>query len=491
MPAGLALIDRGAAVVATAREWSLSDAELRDAVGAGAAALARLEAAWLGLVRALDGRPEAVAGARPGKTAATFLIHGLRVSAGRAHADVAAAHAIDPDEGPLPRMGAALAAGEVSRAHLDVAVRAIARIPAHLTRAMDADGVSGAARVDAFLTDQSQVLPPAGTDRLARHLLATLDPSGGDRYDPAAFERRSLSCAVDGTGMLVGRFQLDPAAAAVVKAALDAFAAPAPVAVAEADGSGGAVQQVLVGDGRTRPQRYADALTTIARRALFRAPDSAGEPPHILVVATPDQVRDAAHHQHVAARGEATTPIGQPPGPPPAAPGAAECVQVGPIRSGTLSRLMCDSILQTALLAPGGAVLNLGRAVRTATGAQRRALIARDRGCIIAGCGAPPTACEAHHIRWWRHGGGTNIDNLALVCSVHHTAVHAGVWTLEMRDGVPWALPPPWIDPQRRPLRNATHHATDAARRLGQQLRLTLDHGEAAWPPERPDPPDP
>ena len=55
-------------------------------------------------------------------------------------------------------------------------------------------------------------------------MLATLDPDGSDRFDPAAFERRGLHCAVDATGMLVGRFQLDPAAAASVKAALGALA---------------------------------------------------------------------------------------------------------------------------------------------------------------------------------------------------------------------------------------------------------------------------
>jgi hypothetical protein len=120
---------------------------------------------------------------------------------------VAAAHAIDPDGGQLPQLGAALARGEVSRAHVDVAVRAVTRIPGHLTRAVDEDGVSGAERMDAFLTEHSRVLAPAATDQLARQLLATLDPNGSDRFDPAAYERRGLWHAVDGTGMLVGRFQ--------------------------------------------------------------------------------------------------------------------------------------------------------------------------------------------------------------------------------------------------------------------------------------------
>src|SRR6185295_4178159 len=185
--------------------------------------------------------------------------------------------------------GAALASGEVSRAHVDVAVRAVTRIPGHLTRAVDEEGVSGAERVDAFLTEQSKVLPPYATDRLARQVLATLDADGSDRFDPAAFERRGLSCAVDATGMLVGRFQLDPAAAASVKAALDAYAAPNPQTLSEGEDG----QQVLLGDDRTRPQRYADALTAIARHALTGAPESGGEPAHVLVVATPDQLAEA------------------------------------------------------------------------------------------------------------------------------------------------------------------------------------------------------
>jgi hypothetical protein len=150
----------------------------------------------------------------------------------------------------------------------------------------------------------------------------------------------------------------------------------------------------------------------------------------------------------------------------------AECVQVGPLDAGTLNRLVCDAVVQPVVLGGGGGVLALGRATRTATRAQRRALVARDRGCVVPGCTAPPAACEAHHVIWWRHGGGTDIDNLALVCGRHHSDLHTGHWQLEMIDGVPWAIPPAWIDPHRRPLRNPIHHAITCARQLGQQLTL-------------------
>ena len=136
----LAVIREATATLVTARTWSLSDGELRSAVLEAQAAVAGVEAARLGLVRDLDARPGAVAGAGPGKTAVTFLVHACRVSPGQAHRDVAAAHALNPDTGTLPEMGAALAAGEVSRAHVDVAVRTLTRIPTHLSRALDAAG---------------------------------------------------------------------------------------------------------------------------------------------------------------------------------------------------------------------------------------------------------------------------------------------------------------------------------------------------------------
>jgi hypothetical protein len=301
------------------------------------------------------------------------------------------------------------------------------------------------------------VLAPAATDQLARQLLATLDPNGSDRFDPAAYERRSLWHASDGTGMLVGRFQLDPAASATVKAALDLYAAPKPQTLTETEHG----QQVLVGDERNRSQRYADALTEIARRALSNTSPS-GEPPHVLVVATPEQVAAARTDQ--ATKTESRE-----------AAGWAECTQTGPIDPATLSRVSCDAVLTRVLLAPDGGVLNLGRSVRTASLAQRKALAARDRGCVIPGCTATPAMCEAHHVRWFRHGGATDIGNLALLCGHHHTAVHSGLWEITMRDGVPWIRPPTWIDPERRPLRNIAHHAADQARQLGQQLRLPLE----------------
>jgi hypothetical protein len=57
----------------------------------------------------------------------------------------------------------------------------------------------------------------------------------------------------------------------------------------------------------------------------------------------------------------------------------------------------------------------------------------------------------------WGEGGTTDIDAMLLLCERHHTAHHAGIYDIQMRDGVPWARPPAWVDPARPWLRNTTH----------------------------------
>src|SRR5206468_3902460 len=37
---------------------------------------------------------------------------------------------------------------------------------------------------------------------------------------------------------------------------------------------------------------------------------------------------------------------------------------------------------------------------------------------------------HAHHVQWWSEGGGTDLDNLVLLCSRHHTVVHRAGFSL-------------------------------------------------------------
>ena len=77
-----------------------------------------------------------------------------------------------------------------------------------------------------------------------------------------------------------------------------------------------------------------------------------------------------------------------------AGPGLASAQQGGPVHPGTLARLACSVALRRVLLGSSGAVLELGRATRLATAAQRRALVARDGGCVIPGYVVPATTAR-------------------------------------------------------------------------------------------------
>lgn len=91
----------------------------------------------------------------------------------------------------------------------------------------------------------------------------------------------------------------------------------------------------------------------------------------------------------------------------------------------------------------GGASLPLdvGRAERLATPAQRRALTVRDGGCVW--CDAPPAWCDAHHLTSWADGGVTDLENLVLLCRSCHTRVHSTGWRVKREEGRTVIVPPP------------------------------------------------
>ncbi|MFN8080832.1 MAG: DUF222 domain-containing protein [Kineosporiaceae bacterium] len=156
----------------------------------------------------------------------------------------------------------------------------------------------------------------------------------------------------------------------------------------------------------------------------------------------------------------------------------------GPLPRHVLAQMLCTSLISPTILDGNGAVLAQGRAQRLATPAQRRAVFARDRGCVIPGCTAPVDWCDVHHAVPWAEGGLTDVDAMVAACGRDHTAIHAGIWTITMINGVPWVIPPPWIDPLQRPVRNTLHDDEHAAHRLAAHLgngagdQLELDLGE-------------
>jgi len=128
-------------------------------------------------------------------------------------------------------------------------------------------------------------------------------------------------------------------------------------------------------------------------------------------------------------------------------PLASLVVDGQPLPPAVLDRIACTAGITPMIFNGPGRPIWVGRDHRSATVAQWRALIARDRGCV--GCGADAARCEAHHILSWWDRGDTDIENLVLVCSRCHHDLHdrgmvlrrsEGRWHIVSREG-PAPLP--------------------------------------------------
>ncbi|WP_420440296.1 DUF222 domain-containing protein [Candidatus Poriferisodalis sp.] len=103
---------------------------------------------------------------------------------------------------------------------------------------------------------------------------------------------------------------------------------------------------------------------------------------------------------------------------------AIEICDSGPLPQRVFERLACHADIYGIVFDGDGQPLWHGRRVRTVTDAQWRALVARDRRCVL--CDAGPQWCEAHHVIPWQPParGRTDIDNLVLLCGRCHHQVH-------------------------------------------------------------------
>src|SRR5699024_8814217 len=131
----------------------------------------------------------------------------------------------------------------------------------------------------------------------------------------------------------------------------------------------------------------------------------------------------------------------------PWAPYRSEALNHGSIHPADAEILSCDSELVAQLWDGPDTVLNQKRTKRLFTVAQRRAILARDRGCQAPGCTISAVFCDIHHIKDWLAGGNTSVTNAVTLCSHHHAATHIGKWRIRKVDGFIWFQPAPWLDP--------------------------------------------
>jgi len=356
--------------------------------------------------------------------------------------------------------GAALAGGGVSRVQAEVVVAAVDRLPVDTLLREAAERLLLEHARDHDATDLSHV---------ARRVVERLDPDGSQRRDEralAAEERaahlgRFLSLREDGIGgvRLTGRGTVEDAAH--LRAVLLPLAAPRPTAAPGACGGTplGATGTPGVGPARGRE----GAASTGPRTGSCGVADCAhdGRDPRDHGTRMWDALIEAG-------RLLATTEVL--PTSHAARPRVSVLIDLDALRSGlgtgtietggTLSAaavrtLACDADVLPFVLGSRSQVLDVGRTSRLVTLGLWLALTVRDRHCAFPGCSRLPVACDAHHIVHWADGGGTSLDNLVLLCRSHHTMIHTTPWEVRLNpeDHAPEFLPPPRLDPDRRPRR--------------------------------------
>ncbi|MFL6161166.1 MAG: DUF222 domain-containing protein [Jatrophihabitantaceae bacterium] len=316
-----------------------------------------------------------------------------------------------------PTLAGAREAGTVSSEHVELILTTLHGLPSSLpVETMD--------EAEEFLTGWARRVGPPSLRGIAARLVATVDPDG--RLTDTADHRRrrglSLTPLADGMHRLTG--DLDPACAALATTVLNALSAPRP-----SDAAGP--------DERSPAQRRHDALASVCRLALRAGelPRTGGTPATVLITVTAEQVATGT--------GSARTSTNQ----------------LLPVIDAL--RLAGQADLALLIQDATGRPLDLYRSRRIASAGQTLALIARDQGCTFPGCTMPPEWSEKHHIRAWKDGGQTNLDNLCLICDYHHDHHLREGWRIQMRQGQPHWLPPAWKDPEQKPIRNHHFHPPD------------------------------
>ncbi|BBH18166.1 HNH endonuclease [Nocardioides baekrokdamisoli] len=286
-----------------------------------------------------------------------------------------------------PIVSAALAEGVIDVAKAGIIVRALDGLPSDVTAELRD-------RAEAALVDQAPTLSPKALSRVARHLEAVVDPDAADaaeakallREERSAWEKTSLRILdrYDGTSTISG---VIPASAAQrLRTYVEAFTQPRKL-----DGETARADQLL---GRA----FCDLLEHINPATL---PKHGGHATTVMVTVPLAVLR---------------TDLGA------ASIGGLDSDQR--LSAAEARRLACTAEIIPVVLGGRSQVLDLGRAQRLFTPAQRKALRTRHSTCQVQGCDVPSTWCDAHHEDPWSRGGRTDLNNALLVCGHHHRRLH-------------------------------------------------------------------
>ncbi len=270
------------------------------------------------------------------------------------------------------------------------------------------------------MVEAARHLSPGDLHTLGRRVVDTLDTDGPEPAEDAAYQREKLWLHRADHGIKFGGF-LAAENAELFQTAIDKLSKPHKTIDGELD-------------PRPRDKRHADALVTILEAAAGN-PDATPGVPHLMVTIDFEDLKNATSQ----ALGDLM-------------------FSGGTLSAAAVRRIACDAAILPIVLGSNSQALDVGTEQRFVNRAMRRALIKRDKGCVI--CKAPPPYCHAHHIIHWIDGGPTSLNNLALFCGGHHHAIHKGHYTVTITNGTVHVTRPTWADPTPPPTRRIRLNST-------------------------------
>jgi hypothetical protein len=232
------------------------------------------------------------------------------------------------------------------------------------------------------------------------------DPAGAEQRHTRAVEDRRTTVQAHTDGMAWFGALLTAGDAALVDAAVTAHA------------------HTLEADGRTLPQRCADALVALVS-GTGTTPTAVA--PTVVVTVPFDTLIGTAEHP-------------------------ADLQGHGPITAGQARALASrpGSVWRRLITHPAtGQVLKTDPTSYRPTAEVTRHVIARDPHCRFPGCTRPSRRCDLDHVTPFNHakpqaGGPTTPDNLIPLCRRHHLTKHRAGWHIgynSVSGSVTWTAP--------------------------------------------------
>jgi hypothetical protein len=297
-----------------------------------------------------------------------------------------------------PEMGAVLAAGDTTAAHVDALGRGLK--------------IAGAER-EAFLTHLPELVEASTTmtasqfDQLVKETAKSVVADDG----LSTFERQKretffkMRTEADGCLSVSGKF--DPISASILKSKIGRFV--------EAMFHSGDKEVPVEVMPWIEPNDYrqAQALIALVNGASESASDILARAEIVVHV----DLETLQHGLHSG--GTCRTALG------------------ADLPVETVRRLACEAEILPVVLDGRSVPIDVGRSKRLATMHQRRALEAIYPTCAIPDCEVIFDHCNVHHIEYWAKsdsggGGSTDLNNMVPLCSRHHHAAHEGGWKLQL-----------------------------------------------------------